>query len=397
MKTTEDNKTKIDWLLAETRRNNGLAPVDTERFWVDQEQASKDPFGSDIPQVPIGHGLMSSELVFDELGIEEDFWRYSHDDAWQVELNRAYNDKAELIIGRRVLSEEPLDITWELPNIKMLHDIFEAENVWSHSSWWLKQSAHTEDELTALLDRVDARLDDLRSFILPENWEADKARRQAMGAPPLRYRYQRGPVTFATSIYGVENLILLIIDRPELAARFRDAVLRAMLGLADVLDKEAGDDAGSAPHGFGFADDNCYLLNQEMYKFFGYPILQAIFERFSPNPEDTRWQHSDSAMGHLLPLLGKLNLTGTNFGPTVSVAEIREHLPKAVIHGQLAPFTYCRNEEENIVAEFLRDFDQAREKRGLLFTTAGSANNGSRLTSLRLIMSAVQHFGRYDA
>ncbi|HHT26833.1 MAG TPA: hypothetical protein GXZ82_06260 [Firmicutes bacterium] len=101
-------------------------------------------------------------------------------------------------------------------------------------------------------------------------------------------------------------------------------------------------------------------------------------------------------MGHLLPLLGELGLTVVNFGPTLTVSEIREHLPNAVIHGQLAPFTFSRNEEEKIVAEFIRDYKMAREKRGLVFATAGSINNGSRLTGMRLIMSAIQHFGRYD-
>jgi len=67
-----------------------------------------------------------------------------------------------------------------------------------------------------------------------------------------------------------------------------------------------------------------------------------------------------------------------------------------VIYGQLAPFTLMRNEEEKIVAEFLRDFGMAREKRGLVFATAGSINNGSRLTSMRLIMAAIQEYGRYD-
>lgn len=80
----------------------------------------------------------------------------------------------------------------------------------------------------------------------------------------------------------------------------------------------------------------------------------------------------------------------------MTVSEIREHMPNAVIDGQLAPFTFSRNEEENIIAEFLRDFDQAREKRGLRFSTAGSINNGSRLTGTRLIMSAIQHYGRYE-
>ena len=71
-------------------------------------------------------------------------------------------------------------------------------------------------------------------------------------------------------------------------------------------------------------------------------------------------------------------------------------MPTTVIEGQLAPFTFSRNEEENMVCEFLRDFDQARERRGLLFATAGPINNGSRLTGMRLIMAAIQNFGRYD-
>ena len=88
-------------------------------------------------------------------------------------------------------------------------------------------------------------------------------------------------------------------------------------------------------------------------------------------------------------------MTGTNFGPTLSVKEIREHCPNARIDGQMAPFTYSRNEERNMVAEFLRDFAQAREKRGLNFSTAGSINNGSRLTGMRLLMAAIQRYGRY--
>ena len=85
-----------------------------------------------------------------------------------------------------------------------------------------------------------------------------------------------------------------------------------------------------------------------------------------------------------------------NFGPNVMVDEIRAYMPNAVIYGALAPFTYSRNEEVNIVAEFLRDHEMAFEKRGLVFSTAGSINNGSRLTGMRLIMAAIQEYGRFD-
>ncbi|HEY3378944.1 MAG TPA: uroporphyrinogen decarboxylase family protein [Armatimonadota bacterium] len=394
---TAEEARQIAWLLAETRAHDGLAPVDLERFWAEQEIAAGDPFGAHIPQVPLGI-MMSGECVFDELGIPEDYWRYDHDAAWRRELNIAYNDLAERVVGRRLLSETSEDPARRWPAVKTLADIFEAENIWVPGtwSWWLQESAHTEDELQALLDRVDARLVDLKSFLLPDNWAKEKVRLQALGVPSPRYRGQRGPVTFATSVFGVENLVYLILDNPDLAARFRDTILRAMFALATVLDEEAGDTPESAPHGFGFADDNCYLMTPEMYEFFGYPILQAIFNRFSPNSGDTRYQHSDSAMGHLLPLLGTLNMTGVNFGPTVMISDIRAHLPQAIIDGQLAPFTFSRHDEEQIVGECLRDFAQARAQRGLRLSTAGSINNGSRLTGMRLIMAAIQHFGRYD-
>ena len=388
-----DDAGKIEWLLARTQADGGLAPVDLERFWADQQAARADPFGQDIPQVPLGI-MMHEECVFDELGVAEDRRRQQQDDAWRVELNKAYNDKAEKIVARRLLSERAPDRQLRYKGVGGLHDVFEARREWHAGSWWLMQVAHDADELKALLDRVERR--DVRGTILPADWDAQKARLTALGVRPPLYRSQRGPVTFAASVYGPENLIFLILDDPALAERFRDAILRAMLEIARVLDEEAGYSPETAPHGFSFADDNCMLLTPEMYELFGYPILKAVFDRYSPKPGDRRSQHSDSPMGHILPVLGRLGLTGTNFGPTVTVSEIRRHCPRAVIAGQLAPFTFSRNEAGKIVAEFLRDCAQAREKRGLLFSTAGSINNGSRLTGMRLIMSAIQHFGRYD-
>jgi hypothetical protein len=56
---------------------------------------------------------------------------------------------------------------------------------------------------------------------------------------------------------------------------------------------------------------------------------------------------------------------------------------------------FSRNEEVNMVAECLRDFELSRAHKGVVFTTAGSINYGSRLTGLRLIMSTIQNHCRY--
>jgi uroporphyrinogen decarboxylase len=392
----DEHVKKAKWLVSEAKKHGGLAPIDLNRFWSDQDEASSSPFSDKIRQVPLGV-FGSWETVFDELGVEADFWRYDHDSAWRLDLNKAYNDKAEVMIGRRFLNEKAaLPKEPGYPAYKQLYNIFEAENVWHNGSWWLQQSANTEDELKALIDRVEDRISDLRKFMLPEGWDDAKARLMPKGRKPPLYRHQRGPCTFATSIYGPENMIFLCLDNPDLAVRFRTAILNAMLGMAEVLDEEAGFTIETSPRGFSFADDNCCLFNPEMYELFGYPVLKAVFDRYSPSPGDRRYQHSDSNMAHLLPLLGSLGLTGVNFGPTLSVSEIRENCPLAVIYGQLAPYTFMRNEEENMVCEFLRDFEQAKEKRGLVFATAGSINNGSRLSGMRLLMSAAQLWGRYD-
>ncbi len=397
---SSENRAKVDALLADTEKNGGLAPVDLDAFWRDQAIARANPFGKDIPQVCFG-AICNWECIFDELGIEQDWWRFLYEDkAWALEMSRQYNDKAEQIVGKRVVPEiPPADPKMQWPEIKGLHDIFEAENVWEggkSGSWWLKQSADSPEELATLLDRVEQRLENLRDFMLPENWEDEKARLTAMGKKVPLYRGQRGPCTFACSIYGSENLILLSFDDPALFARFSDVLGRAILARARVLDEESGLASEALPMRWNWADDNCCLFNPEMYDAFAMPIHRAVFGTYAPLPSHRRYQHSDSDMAHLLPLLAELDLTGTNFGPTLTVSEIRQHCPNAVIDGQLAPFTYSRNEEANMVAEFLRDYDQAREKRGLNFTTAGSINNGSRLSGMRLLMAAIQRYGRYD-
>ncbi len=372
-----------------------LAAVDLDRFWADQAVAIADPFGEHIPQCPLGI-FMGDWCVFDELGVEEDLWRQETDDAWRVALNKAYNDRAEWIVGRRLLPETYTPPELRYPERGALYTIFEGRNEWHSGAWWLTQAANNEAELSALLDRVERRLEgDLREVLLPENWEREKARLLAEGIQPPLYRHQRGPCTFAASIYGAENLIFLILDNPDLAGRFSRLILRSMLEMARIYDEEAGYTPETAPHGWSFADDNCVLLNPDMYKFFGYPVLKGMFDRYSPNPEDKRYQHSDSAMGHLVPIIGQLDMTGVNFGPTVMADHIRKWMPHAAIYGVLAPFTFMRNDKFEILRQFRRDFELTRETKGLVFATAGSINGGSALTSLRLIMSAIQHEGRY--
>lgn len=338
---------------------------------------------------------MSDECVFSELGEEGEPWGNTPRER-RIELNKRYNDKAESIVGKRLLSEYVPAEDECFPEIKRIGEVFECEYTHYNGTEWLEGHLTTPQELESMLDRVE-RLD-IRMFMLPDNWEMEKKRIfESYGKRPDQLRHARGPVTLATSIYGIENLIYLMIDEEELAERFFNVICDVIIKMAEVMDKEVEYDEEKQPSGFSFADDNCYLLTPELYETFAYPVLKRVFERFCSNAKAYRYQHYDSEMGHLLPILAKLNLTGCNFGPTVLVDEIRKYMPKTRIDGCLAPFTFMRNNEDNIIKEVKRDCEmiKATNIKGLNLFTSGSINDGSLLTSMRTVMYAIQTYGRY--
>ena len=359
---------------------------DLAEFWAEDERAHRDNCFCRAHQVALGI-RMSGECVFAELDEPGTPWKPIPRER-RIELNRRYNDRAEKIVGKRPLPETFPTPDMAFPYVKRIGEVFGGRYIYQNDTEWLTQSVDTPEALEALLDRVD-RLD-LREFMLPDNWEREKKRLyETYGLRPPVLRSMRGPVTLACSIFGPENLIFLGLDEPELYRRFSDTIARVQLGMSAVMDEEAGVTAASR-RGFSFYDDSSCLLTPELYHDFGRPVLEAVFAHYSPDPADWRYQHSDSAMGHILPELAALDLNGVNFGPTVMVPEIRRHLPHARIEGCVAPFTFMRNDLEGLRCEVLRDIEYGFEYGGVEIATAGSINNGSLLTSMRLIMELIQ-------
>lgn len=369
--------------------------VDVEQFWKDDKLAHEENcFSKKAPQAAMGI-RMSDECVFAELGEEGQPWGITPRER-RIELNKRYNDKAEKIVGIRLLREKYPHEDEKFPQIHRIGEVFGGRYEFDGNTEWLHSDMTEPEELEARLDFIDKM--DFRSFVLPENWENEKKRIfEKYGKRPSPLGAVRGPVTLATSILGADNFIYLMVDAPELAKRFSDTIARVICMYEDLLNEEAGNTELTRPHSFEFYDDDCALLNPEMYNDFAYPILKKVFEKYCPNPEDYRFQHSDSAMAQHLPTLAKLNLTACNFGPTLTVREIRAAMPNTCIQGQLAPFTFMNNDAEKIIAEVKRDCEMARENdlRGLLVATAGSINNGSSLESMRAVMYAIQQYGRY--
>jgi uroporphyrinogen decarboxylase len=364
-----------------------LRELDIAQFWKDDEIAHRDNCFYKGPQTALGI-RMSAECVYAELGEEGNPW-LPEERSRYLDLAKRYNDRAEKIVGKRLLNENlpPLDAAF--PEIRRIGEVFGGEYTVLNNTEWLGKCFDDEEQLEKKLDEVLSM--DFRAFMLPKNWETEKRRiYETYGIKPSPLRHIRGPVTLACSLMGNEELIFLILDHPRIAEKFSRAIAHAAISMARVCDEEAGITAKSHP-GFSFADDSSCLLTPDMYEFFGYPVLRDVFSVFSPNPNDSRYQHSDSPMAHLLPILGRLDLNGVNFGPTVMVPEIRKYLPRARIDGCIAPFTFMRNDRDALIAETTRDCEADEIYGGVNISTAGSINNGSSLESMRLIMQVIQN------
>ena len=150
---TQQHLSQAQVLVGRSHKNGGLAPVDLDRFWEDDQKALADPWSGSCPQVPLGI-RMGAECAFHEFGVKEEWYKLRHDDAYLLPLSRRYNDAVEKIVGRRLLNETPSNPDLQWPETKALSEIFEAENRWEDMSYWLMQLARNPDELAARVRRA---------------------------------------------------------------------------------------------------------------------------------------------------------------------------------------------------------------------------------------------------
>ena len=233
---------------------------------------------------------------------------------------------------------------------------------------------------------------DVKNWALPEDFLKEWEQRRAEGKPlPKLGTGSRGPATVMTSILTTETTFFWLYDYPELMTRFRDLLMEKMVEFNRVL----RDFSGNTTPGWWIADDNCALFNEDLYREFCFPILKRVLEAMAPG-DASRYQHSDSPMGHLLDAQRELGITRGNYGPTVDVALIRAKMPHAFIEGQMPPFLLRNGSPAEIEARVIDDFAKDGGVGGLHVTTAGSLPAGTGVGRMRWFMQLIQAHCRYD-
>lgn len=348
------------------------AMLDLKAFWEENHKSSGKAFRTDKPRAPIGISVDDHWLI-DEMKVPSTL-RYYNDGEYQARINRECNDRCEAAIGLRPFSELPPTLS----PLRIEHLFGSHTELTEGGTPWLEPGHDSIESFAAKLDELDRV--DILELALSNGAVVEKTGGEG-------HAWSRGPTTVACSVLGPEQFLYWMVDEPELMHRYFDTFVRAHTayhgGLAQLR--------GAKITGCAWLDDFCVLLSPSLHREFALPAMKACMDAFP----GYRFQHSDSAMEHLLPVLAECDYHGVNFGPTVPVRAIRDAMPGAEIQGQVPPFLLRDGTVDELRDCIRRDFAEVGGDGGMVITTAGSVAAGTTLDKIRAFMEIVQEDCRY--
>ncbi|MBN2389652.1 MAG: uroporphyrinogen III decarboxylase [Anaerolineae bacterium] len=360
--------------------------LDVEAFW--EENAQCHAFTTDKPRCALSFSP-DDHWIFEFMDVPSTL-RYYHDTAYRNALHQEVNAILQEYVGRAFFNED----TWENEPHR-IENLFDCIFTYSEGGtpWLTAVNEGDGPEDVAAFARIldKAETTDMHTWALPEPYLAEWEARKAAGKPlPKLGTGSRGPATIMTSILKTETVFYWIYDHPDLMQRFRDILAGKMVEFNTVLREFSGNDQP----GWWITDDNSAFFNKKLYREYCFPVLERVLNAMAPPPA-RRYQHSDSAMGHLLEMQYELGIRAVNYGPTVDAALIREKMPNAYIFGQLPPLLLRNGSPDEIRQHVISDFKKAGATGGLEIATAGSTAAGTGVGRMRWLMQVVQEECRY--
>ncbi len=358
------------------------AGLDLDAFWAENdrclEYAPVKPRCA-VSFSPDDHWLFEFMLVPSTL-------RYYRDKSYRDQLHRRANEVTQAYVGKTFFDEDTFQ-----HDPRRIENLFDCEFSYTEGATpWLTPATDDPDEFGKILDRAEKM--DMTRWAFPDEFLAEWEERRASGrALPLLGTGSRGPATIMTSVLKVETALYWLYDHPDLMRRLRDILAVKMVELNNALRAFSG----NKESGWWITDDNSALYNRKLYQEFCYPVLDRVLNAMAP-AGSRRYQHSDSAMGHLLDAQRELGINSVNYGPTVDAGLIREKMPAAIINGQTPPLLVRNGSPEEIKERVVSDFAKAGAGGGLIVTTAGSLAGGTGVGRMRWYMQVVQDHCRYD-
>lgn len=235
-----------------------------------------------------------------------------------------------------------------------------------------------------------AKKDPLDAGLVPKYLEWREKIKARYGIELAAGEGMKGCAAVLGQLCGVTNLLTWLYTNPDeiraLVECWFETSVRYLRGLREVTGVKDG--------GLSLASDLTGLLSPQLYREFFFEAEKKLFALFAPGENDRRYYHADYHMSQHFDSLRELGVNEVNIDPYITAAEILEHLPGVVVHGQIPPVTVLlRGSPADVEACVRRDIAQAGPGKRLILTTVGGINPGTSFANLRALCYAVEKYG----
>jgi len=246
-------------------------------------------------------------------------------------------------------------------------------------------------DVPRLVEKMRTERDVLSLGLVPEMLDWRDRLKKLTGKPvPVGFAV-KGPATIAGHICGMTELMMYLTSHPEEMLELIKCIGRTTIRYVRALRRRAGLPGVTLM----MANDMAGLVSPQMYEKFFKPVEKRIFNALCPLKQ-ARFYHADSRMNHQLEHLRDLDIGIVNFGPSLTVKEIREKMPDSIIAGHITPIeVLAKGTPEQVIEEGVQNIADAVDAGGrIILTAAGSVNPGTPFENLKAMMEAPLEYRR---
>ncbi|HZK33954.1 MAG TPA: uroporphyrinogen decarboxylase family protein [Bacillota bacterium] len=205
----------------------------------------------------------------------------------------------------------------------------------------------------------------------------------------------RGPLTTASHLMGVTDLLLLTKLYPDVAHTLLKKTTQLCIGwLAAQIEA-----VGSA-EGILLLDDVCGFFGNDDYLEFAHPYLKEIFDAFAGK---VKLMHNDSESDVIYPHLADLKIDIYQPTYTRPISEIRQKIDNNItILGTLSAMSLVEDTPEQVrqaTSQMIEEYKRANgdSTKRLLVSTGGGAPMGAKGECIKALIDGVRQFNDIPA
>ena len=295
---------------------------------------------------------------------------------------------------------------WFQANLRVLRDF--PEVIW-FPSWWSEVGMGAEPSaLGARLRFNRERVPDVEHlpFAMDELDRLTRPDPRTDGFMALcLYRYQklkrriveagycvpvvaaRGPLTIASFLRGVNDLMTDIVDEPERTLKLLDVTTELAIGWL----RAQTEALGGGVEGILILDDLAGFVGRRHYQQFAHPFLKRICDAF---PADwVKVLHNDASVAACVDLIPDAGFDVLNWGLETSMARAGQQLAgRMTLMGNVPPLDLgVRGTPEQVHAAALKSLGEAGDY-PLILSFAGVTTTGTPPDNIRAMVRAWSEF-----